>query len=153
MKSYDVQTELLKHEGMDATFIEFPYDVQKEFKTKGQVKVKVVFRNGTEYRGSLVKMGMDCHCLGIPKAVRQQLGLAAGDVVHAVIYPDIEPRAVDVPDDLTVALRISQLEDAFRNKLSYSKQREAVQSIENAKKPETRARRVQAVLESLLAGK
>lgn len=151
MKSYEVQAELLKHDGMDAAYIEFPYDVYKEFNTMGQVKVKAVFRDGTEYRGSLVKMGMDCHCLGIPKVVRSKVGLAAGDMVNVVIYPDDAPRMVDLPADLMAALRGSGLEDAFRNKLSYSKQREAVQLIEDAKKVDTRARRVQAVVESLLA--
>ncbi|MGO4370492.1 YdeI/OmpD-associated family protein, partial [Paenibacillus sp. MCAF20] len=73
------------------------------------------------------------------------------DMVNVVIYPDDAPRMVDLPADLMAALRGSGLEDAFRNKLSYSKQREAVQLIEDAKKVDTRARRVQAVVESLLA--
>ena len=41
MKKFQFDATMLKREGQDATFIEFPYDVEKEFGTKGQVKVKV----------------------------------------------------------------------------------------------------------------
>lgn len=57
MKEYEFDAVLIKKEGMNATFIEFPYDVEKEFGTKGRIKVHVTFDN-TEYRGSLVKGGI-----------------------------------------------------------------------------------------------
>jgi len=47
---------------MDAAYIEFPYDVYKEFGKRGQVEVKASF-DGFEYRGSLVRMGMQSHCI------------------------------------------------------------------------------------------
>lgn len=41
MKSYSFQAQIQKHDGMDAAYITFPYDVEQEFGTKGQVKVQV----------------------------------------------------------------------------------------------------------------
>lgn len=43
MKEYEFDAVLLKHEGMNATFVEFPYDVEKEFGVKEQVKVHAMF--------------------------------------------------------------------------------------------------------------
>jgi len=34
MKKYEFDALILKHEDIDATFIEFPYDVEKEFVVK-----------------------------------------------------------------------------------------------------------------------
>lgn len=149
LKSYAFQAELHKHDGMDAAYIHFPYDVQQEFGTKGQVKVKAVFQDGTEYRGSLANMGLDCHCLGIPKRIREQLGVTAGEVLSVTITPDTEPRVVELPEPLKAALESRSLESRFRN-LSYSKQKQAAESVESAKKPETLAKRVQSVIDSLL---
>ncbi|WP_010233489.1 DUF1905 domain-containing protein [Clostridium arbusti] len=39
MKSYEFDAVIKKHGTIDAAYIEFPYDVEKEFGTKGQVKV------------------------------------------------------------------------------------------------------------------
>jgi hypothetical protein len=55
MGIYEFDAEIIKHEAINAAFIEFPFDVEKEFGTKGQVKVHVTF-NGFEYRGSLANM-------------------------------------------------------------------------------------------------
>ena len=63
MKLYEFDAIIKKTDFIDATFVEFPYDVENEFGTKGQVKVKAFFDN-YEYRGSLVKMGHQCHIIG-----------------------------------------------------------------------------------------
>ncbi len=51
----------------------FPYDVEKEFGTKGKVPVKVAF-DGVPYVGSLIKYGHPLHMLPILKAIRMQTG-------------------------------------------------------------------------------
>jgi uncharacterized protein DUF1905 len=54
-------------------YVLFPYDVEKEFGTRGRVPVKAVIE-GVEYRGSLMKYGFPQHFLGVEKAIRQQIG-------------------------------------------------------------------------------
>lgn len=50
---------------IDGAYIEFPYDVKKEF-GKGRVKVQATF-DGIKYQGSLVKMKTPCHIIGEEK--------------------------------------------------------------------------------------
>ena len=140
VKTYRFQAEILKHEDMNAAYITFPYDVAEEFGVKGQVKVKAVFDGNIEYRGSLAKMGLDCHCLGMTKEIRGLLGKNPGDVVTVSLHVDNEPRFVDIPEDIKTGLKSSGLDEAFQ-KLSYTKQKEYVVSIMSAKKLETRNRK------------
>lgn len=41
MKVYEFDAKIIKQDSIDAAYIEFPYDVEKEFGVKGQVKVWV----------------------------------------------------------------------------------------------------------------
>ena len=62
---------------------------------------------------------------------------------------DVAPRAVDLPDDLSTALAASPTASRAWANLSHSHQRRHVESVLSAKRPETRARRVAATVESL----
>jgi hypothetical protein len=148
MKTYTFEAKLLKDEQMDAAYITFPYNVEKEFGTKGQVKVKAVFDEKAEYRGSLVNMGLAQHCLGVTQHIRKLIGKAPGDVVCVSLFVDNEARVMDIPADLQEGIHTRGLNEAFQ-KLSYSKQRKIVDSILNAKKAETRARRIEEALDTL----
>ena len=48
---------------MDGAYVEIPFDVRKEF-GKGRVKVSATF-DGISYEGSLVRMGVPCHIIGV----------------------------------------------------------------------------------------
>jgi len=136
------KTVLLQNGSMDAGYIEIPFDVEKEYGAK-RVKVKALL-NGMEYRGSLVRMQTTCHILGIPKAIRSKMGAAFGDMIHVELEKDEKERVIVLPDDLKQQLNPRTL-SAFQN-LSYSKQKEYVLSIENAKQESTRAKRIAAVV-------
>ncbi|WP_258561819.1 DUF1905 domain-containing protein [Chryseobacterium chendengshani] len=43
---------------MNAAFVEFPFSVEELFGKKGQVKIKALFDETVEYRGSLAKMNL-----------------------------------------------------------------------------------------------
>lgn len=152
MKKYEFDAEMKKHPRLNSGFIEFPYDVEKEFGGKKRVKVKAKF-DGFEYRGSLVRMGIDCHWIGINQEIRKKISKDPGDIVHVVIEEDTEPRIVDVPQDLDrLFIENTDASDFFKN-LSYSHQREYMTWINEAKRPETRERRIGRTIEMLLAGK
>ena len=87
--------------------------------------------------------------IGLSKANRQAAGVATGDHVEVEVTVDTEPRLVVVPDDLAEALDADPaLRDAW-DRLAFSHRREHVLAIESAKKPETRARRVEATVARL----
>ncbi|TAH60906.1 MAG: DUF1905 domain-containing protein [Gottschalkiaceae bacterium] len=149
MKVYEFDAEIIKHDSIDAAYIKFPYDVEKEFGTKGQVKVWVDF-DGHQYRGSLAKMGQDCHILGITKAIRNAIGKQAGDMVHIVLKKDDEPRIINVPEDFEEELEKNKEAKSFFDTLSYTNRKEYVLWITSAKKKETRDKRINESINMLL---
>jgi len=127
-------------------FVSIPDDVVKKLGGRGRIAVESSI-DGVPYRGSIVSMGAG-PCLGVLKAIRAQLGKDVGDSVTVTVERDDRPRTVDVPEDLAVALRKAKARAAF-DALSFSHQREHVQWIEEAKRAETRARRVTQTVEGL----
>lgn len=148
MSEYIFEAEIIKHEGMDAAYVMFPYNVEEQFGTKRQVKVKAIFDGVVEYRGSLANMGEGGHCLGLTKKIREQLGKQSGEIIQVSLHVDNEPCVVQVPADLQAELAQQHAESAF-NLLSYTNQKRIVASIEAAKKSETRLKRITAAIDEL----
>lgn len=80
---YEFDAVILKVEGIDGAYIEFPYDVRQEF-NKGRVKVHATF-NGIGYDGSLVRMKTVCHIIGLRKDIRALIHKQPGDSIHVTI--------------------------------------------------------------------
>jgi hypothetical protein len=151
MKTFEFDAIMLSDGTYDWGYVEFPYDVQKEFGTKGQVKVAASF-DGYQYCGSLVKMGRECHFFGITKPIRAAIGKNPGDRVHVIIRRDTEPRTVEVSTDLSLLLQSHPEAEVMFNTLSYSNRKAWVQWITSSKKEETRQRRLIGAIEKLLMG-
>lgn len=86
--------------------------------------------------------------IGLSKAVRAQLGVDIGDEVDATIDLDTAEREVEVPDDLAAALTDAGALAAF-DALSYSRRKEIARAVAEAKRPETRERRIAAAVADL----
>lgn len=82
-KVYEFDAIIKKVPDINGAYIDFPYDVRKEF-GKGRVKVKAVF-DGVEYLGSLVRMKTPNHIIGIRKDIREKINKQPGDIVHVII--------------------------------------------------------------------
>ena len=136
--------------GSGGACIYFPYDVEKEFGTRGRVPVKATF-DGVPYTGSLVKYGAPQHMLGILKSVREQIGKGPGDTVEVTIQKDEAERTVAVPADLEKLLKKETVWAAF-DKLNYTHKKEYVRWITEAKREETRASRRAKAVEMLRSG-
>jgi len=149
---YSFDAAIIRHEGMDAAYIEFPYDVKELFGTNGNVKIVALFDGRVEYRGIVANMGLGCHCIGINKAVRGQLNKTVGDVVRVSVRRDDAPREVDVPDDLEALLNAHPSARQFYDSLSYSNRKAYADWIVSAKRENTRAERLQATLRKLTGG-
>ncbi len=142
-----IEVVLEKHAKLDATGITIPFDVEGIFGAK-RVPVKAEI-NGALYRGSIVRMGGK-YMLGIPKAFREAAGIKAGDKIVVSIEADEAPRAVDVPHDLESAIKKAGLFAAWE-KLSYTHRKEYARAVDEAKRPETRAKRIEKTVEQLAA--
>lgn len=145
--SYKFEATIKKIEDKDATFIEIPFDVEKEFGAK-RVKVKAKF-DGVDYRGSIVSMGQGCYMIGITKAIRTQIGKSYGDNIFVEIEKDEEVREIELPIDFKTELEKNEEALKYYNKLSYSAQRKYYQWITSAKKEETRKRRIMEAISKL----
>ena len=82
---------------------------------------------------------------------REAAGVVAGQEVDVRIELDTAPREVPVPDDLAAAF--DEPARATFDSLAYTHQKEWVRWVEEAKKPETRAARIDKTVEGLKAGK
>lgn len=87
--------------------------------------------------------------LGLSKAARAELGVEIGEAVHAVIELDTDERTVELPDDFAAALAARPGARAAFEALPPSHRREHVRAIDEAKRPETRLRRIEAAVAKL----
>jgi hypothetical protein len=130
------------------TFLPIPFDVEAVFGSKARLAVAGTL-NGFAFRNSLLPNGDGTHSMPVNKELQTGANAKAGDTVAVVMDLDDAPRTVSVPEDLQAALDNAEpLKETF-SKLSYSHQKEFVDWIVEAKKPETRARRVEKALEML----
>jgi len=149
MKTYRFTALIHGDPHQNIAFVEFPFDVEKEFGCKGRIKVQVTF-DGHPYRGSLVRMGRPCHWIGLTKAVRQAIGKKPGDTVGGVLQPDTAPRTGAPPPELAERLKNNPAAATFFSTLSFTHQKEYVRWITEAKKQETRRKRLDKTVEMLL---
>lgn len=102
---------------------------------------------GTTVPLRLARMGGE-NLAGLSKAARATLGVEVGQTVDVVIRRDDAPREVEVPPALVEVLGSAGLRAAF-DALAPSRRKEHARSVADAKGDDTRARRVQKVLDAL----
>ncbi|MEX1210005.1 MAG: YdeI/OmpD-associated family protein [Candidatus Nanopelagicales bacterium] len=112
---------------------------------KGRVPLAITYR-GTTYRTS-ISLYRGRWMTVINKEMRDG-GLVPGHDYTVDLSLDTAERTVDVPADFVKAMRAAGVRKAF-DALSYSRRREQVRVIEEAKKPETRQRRIEAAIATL----
>jgi hypothetical protein len=87
--------------------------------------------------------------IGLSKAARAELGVEIGDAVTATVELDDAERVIELPDDLRAALEADPRLLAAFEALTPSRHKEQVRGVVEAKRPETRAKRVAAVVTQL----
>lgn len=133
--------------GRGGMYVRVPDEVVAALGGKARIPVLATF-DGVPYRGSVMTMGTERRAIGILKDIRAKIAKGPGESVLVTLEPDLAERTVTVPDDLAAALAAAGLTGAFAA-LSYTRRKEAATGVESAKKPETRANRIAAVLTSL----
>ncbi|MDZ4763412.1 MAG: YdeI/OmpD-associated family protein [Chloroflexota bacterium] len=108
----------------------------------------LVSLNGYTYRNT-VQLYNGNFMLPFSADDRKGAGVKAGDDVEVTLELDLEPPTVMVPDDLAAALAAQAGLPAIFAGLAFSKRKEFVRQVEDAKTPETRERRIAGVLAKL----
>jgi hypothetical protein len=107
--------------------------------------------NGYTWRTSVARMGGE-FLVGLNKEVRTGAGVQAGDTVTLELTLDTEPRTVDVPPALAQALDADPKAKAIYDDLAFTHRKEYARWIAEAKRDDTRERRVAKALEMLHGG-
>ena len=115
---------------------------------KGMPKVQAVIA-GHQYRGSLMPMGDGTYCLGVLKSIQEAAGVQQGDTVTVQLELDNTPRVIEMPADLAKAIGRDKRALTAWEKLSFTNKKEMARGLEEAKKPETRERRLAATVAKL----
>jgi bifunctional DNA-binding transcriptional regulator/antitoxin component of YhaV-PrlF toxin-antitoxin module len=123
-----------------------PFDAKEAFgKIRAPVRVTV---NGHTLRTTTMRYG-GVDYIGFNSEVREAAGIAAGDVIEVTVEVDDDPRVVEVPPELAEALAGSAVAQAAFDGLSFTHRKEYARWIADAKRDETRERRVERAVEML----
>lgn len=137
----------LKAAGRGGHHVTLDEGVVRALDGKAHTRVKGTI-NGTPYRSSIFPYG-GVYYLGVHKATVAAARVKPGDIVAVVIERDDAPRTVETPHDLRKALDRRAGLTASWDAMSYSHRKEYVGWIEEAKKPETRERRIAKTVKAL----
>jgi hypothetical protein len=151
MTAREFDAVLFKDETPGAsTFIEVPFSVPEVYGVRGVFRVKGT-ADGVEYSAAYAPYS-GRHWMVVRKDLMDAIGKGVGDSVHFVLEPDTAPRVVTPPDDFAAALSENDIAQATWDKLAYSHKKEFVSWIDEAKKRETRDRRIAKAVEMIAEG-
>ena len=105
--------------------------------------------NGVPYQSSVMPYGGRGLFLGVHKATRDTAGVFPGERVDVVISRDDRPRVLEIPAELAAALAADPEAQAAFDRLSFTNRKEIATSVAEAKRPETRERRLAAAMARL----
>lgn len=147
MTQHKFKVKLIGQPGSEVAALKPPFDVVAVFDRKGRVPVKGTI-NGFPFRSSLMNMG-DGHMMVVNAQLRAGAKCKAGDTVDVLMELDEDARTVEVPAYLKKIIASDAKAKEFWASLSFTHQKEYVQEIEGAKRPETREKRIAATMDAL----
>jgi bifunctional DNA-binding transcriptional regulator/antitoxin component of YhaV-PrlF toxin-antitoxin module len=135
--------------GEGGRWLKVPFDAREVF---GQARPPVHGTvNGTPIRARLSVYGGETY-LGLRREIRDAAGIEVGDDVEVVLELDDAPRAVELPAELAAALAADPAVRVAYEDLSFTHRREYAQWVGEAKRQETRDKRVARALDMLREG-
>jgi hypothetical protein len=127
-----------------------PFDVKQAW---GKARLPVTGTiNGFKFRTTVAPMRGE-YFICVNRQMREGGKCDVGDTVTVVMEPDTAPRTVNPPPDLKKALKSDKAAQQAWDRYSYTHRKEFARWITEAKKPETRARRLEKAIEMLAAGR
>jgi antitoxin component of MazEF toxin-antitoxin module len=137
--------------GKTATGLRVPPEVLEALGAGKKPAVTVTVGAHT-YRSTIATMG-GAFFIPLSAENRTAAGVAAGDAVEVQVELDTAPRVIEVAADFAAALDAEPAAKAAFDQLSYSHKRRWTLSIDDAKTPETRQRRIDKAVIALRDGK
>lgn len=131
----------------NANGVEVPGDVVEALGPAARPAVAITI-NGHTWRSRIAAM-RGVRLIGISAANAKTAAVARGDLIEVEVQLDEEPRTVAEPDDLSAALDESPLARPAFDRLPFGLKRKHVTTIEDAKSPEVRARRIAKLVATL----
>jgi hypothetical protein len=141
---------LHQEEDGPGVFFEVPADLRAHF-GRARPPVLVTLRAHT-WRSTPAVYGGRTY-LVVSRANREAAGVEPGEELEVTLNADEAPRTVAVPDDLAAALADDPVAAERFAAMSFSHRREYVDWIAEAKRPDTRARRIARTLERVREGR
>jgi hypothetical protein len=132
-------------------FVSLPAEVLARLGGGTRLRVRGTL-NGVGFRSSTMPTGGGAACLGVHRATREAAGAAFGDTVVVEVEVDDAPREAELPAALAGALASEPALQAAFEGLTPSRRRELASSVAEARREDTRARRVVRIIEQLRAG-
>lgn len=138
--------------GEPSSYLLIPFSVEEEFGTKARLSVKGTI-NGFPFRSAIQPTGDGKHQMIVSREMQAGAGARLGDTVRVEVMLDRTPRAVVTPPELKKAFARNKAAAEAYASLAPSHKKAFAEWIRDAKKPETKARRVVKTLEMLLENK
>lgn len=136
-------------EGLNWTIVRIPFDVARIWGKRGQLRVQGEI-NGFEFRTSLFPTGKGSHILMVNKKMQSGGRALPGMTARFRLAPDMAPRVVTMPAELTGALRESKALEKYFQSLNYSARHEIARWVGGGKHSETRQRRAGQMAERMM---
>jgi hypothetical protein len=128
------------------TFVVVPLDIRALFgRARPPVRVTI---NDYTWRSTIAVYGGQPH-IGIAREHREAAGIAPGDRISVSLESDEEPRVVELPADLAAGIAADADVAARFERMPYTHRLEYARWIEEARRPETRARRIEAAVQRI----
>jgi hypothetical protein len=137
--------------GKTATGIPVPEQVLTDLGGGKRPAVRVTL-GGYTYRTTVGSMDGE-YMIPFSAEHREASGIAAGDEVEVELELDQVPREVTLPPDFAAAIEQDAAAKRFFEGLSYSRKRWHLLTVEGAKTPETRQRRIEKSVGLLREGR
>jgi Bacteriocin-protection, YdeI or OmpD-Associated/Domain of unknown function (DUF1905) len=137
---------VLESAGRGGHVIALDDDVVRALDLRAHTRVRGAIE-GAPYRSSTARYGGRMY-LGVHKATVERAGVSVGDTVRVVLELD-GPPTIEVPPELEAALAADPRARRGWDAVPGGRRRELAASVADAKRPETRARRVAAAVEAL----
>lgn len=133
------------------TGISVPPEIIEKF-AAGKKPAVVVSLNRYTYRSTVAVMSGK-YMISLSAENRKNANVKGGDELEITITLDTEPRTVELPDDFQKELTKNKDAKSAFEKLSPSRQKAIVVSINEAKTEETKVKRIEKAIKSLIEPK
>ena len=144
---FEFDSEIKRLEGkIKWNVVYFPYSAPEHFGSNGNIPVCITV-DGHKFDHMLLP-SKNGHYLVYNEFIRRAVGKDMGDWVHIILEKDTKKRELVIPAYIEEALQNAGILELFLRQAEYSK-REQINHIELAKKEETKANRIDALIKRL----